>query len=164
MANCSIPSSTPASGQISTKSLRRSRKPNSASTSFFAALSVTSGTRRQTLRISNVQHATLNSHRSIGAGAPVRLWVVGRWILDVERWTFCFLRRVKGAWWPLRSSKPLSSRFTGRGRFDSYPLRRIILDFGFTRTRQRILLIANRNSKIEKWLKGGDIDVARADS
>ena len=32
-------------------------------------------------------------------------------------------RRVMGAWWPSRSSKPLSARFTGRGKFDSYPLR-----------------------------------------
>jgi hypothetical protein len=32
-------------------------------------------------------------------------------------------RRVKGAWWPPRSSKPLSARSTGRGMFDSYPLR-----------------------------------------
>ena len=33
-----------------------------------------------------------------------------------------FLRRVKGAWWPSRSSKSPSA-LTGRGRFDSYPLR-----------------------------------------
>src|SRR5262249_53981360 len=31
--------------------------------------------------------------------------------------------RVMGAWWSPRSSKPLSARFTGRGMFDSYPLR-----------------------------------------
>jgi hypothetical protein len=34
-----------------------------------------------------------------------------------------FSRRVMGAWWPSRSSKPLSDRFTGRGAFDSLPLR-----------------------------------------
>ena len=34
-----------------------------------------------------------------------------------------FPRRVMGAWWPPRSSKPSSVRFTGRGRFDSCPLR-----------------------------------------
>ena len=32
-------------------------------------------------------------------------------------------RRVMGAWWPPRSSKPSSARYTGRGKFDSYPLR-----------------------------------------
>src|SRR5262245_33085869 len=31
--------------------------------------------------------------------------------------------RVMGAWWPSRSSKPLSVRFTDRGVFDSLPLR-----------------------------------------
>lgn len=39
------------------------------------------------------------------------------------RWTSSFPWRVKGAWWPSRSSKPLSARSAGRGRFDSYPLR-----------------------------------------
>ena len=32
-------------------------------------------------------------------------------------------RRVMGAWWPSRSSKPPLARFTGRGVFDSLPLR-----------------------------------------
>src|ERR1051325_2613451 len=32
-------------------------------------------------------------------------------------------RRVKSAWWPPRSSKPLSARYAGRGVFDSLPLR-----------------------------------------
>ena len=34
-----------------------------------------------------------------------------------------FSRRVMGAWWSPRSSKPLSARLSGRGRFDSFPLR-----------------------------------------
>ncbi len=38
----------------------------------------------------------------------------------------CMGRRVMGAWWPSRSSKPLSARFTGRGKFDSYPLRHLV--------------------------------------
>ena len=38
-------------------------------------------------------------------------------------------RRVMGAWWPSRSSKPLSARSTGRGMFDSYPLRHFHLRF-----------------------------------
>lgn len=32
-------------------------------------------------------------------------------------------RRVTGAWWSPRSSKPLPVRLPDRGRFDSYPLR-----------------------------------------
>src|SRR6266511_5083172 len=35
--------------------------------------------------------------------------------------------RVKGAWWPSRSSKPSSPR-KWRGRFDSYPLRQLMFD------------------------------------
>jgi len=34
-------------------------------------------------------------------------------------------RRVTGVWWPPRSSKPLSARPTGRGVFDSHPLRHL---------------------------------------
>ena len=48
------------------------------------------------------------------------------WMLDVGRWMFGLYPsswRVMGAWWPSRSSKPLSARSTGRGMFDSYPLR-----------------------------------------
>jgi hypothetical protein len=41
-------------------------------------------------------------------------------------WPFSSLGRVKGAWWSSRSSKPLSVPYTrNRGRFDSYPLRRL---------------------------------------
>jgi len=35
------------------------------------------------------------------------------------------LGRVMGAWWPPRSSKPLSDPLLGRGMFDSYPLRHL---------------------------------------
>ena len=47
-------------------------------------------------------------------------------VFGVGRWAFAFsfFGRVKGAWWPSRSSKPLLVRHPpGRGRFDSYPLR-----------------------------------------
>jgi hypothetical protein len=36
------------------------------------------------------------------------------------------MRRVMGAWWPPRSSKPLSARFTGRGVFNPLPLRHFV--------------------------------------
>jgi hypothetical protein len=52
-------------------------------------------------------------------------------------------RRVTGAWWPPRSSKPLAVRISDRGRFDSYPLRLISLQ--------------------AEIFKGGDHHVARAD-
>ena len=118
MANCSIPSSTPAIGRISTPLSRRSRKQNSAaSSSFFLALSVTEKIQTRTLSLFNAQRSTPNAQRSIQT--------VGRWTLGVERWTFSFWR-VKGAWWSSRSSKPLSVPHTrDRGRFDSYPLRQI---------------------------------------
>ena len=79
-----------------------------------------------------------SNNRSSYSSSEVR-----RWTLDVESWRFSFLfairnqcqsgsdqsaiRRVKGAWWPSRSSKPLSIRQPlDRGRFDSYPLRQIL--------------------------------------
>ena len=121
MANCSIPNSTPAIGRSSTPLSRRSRKRNSASASFFAAFSLTITTRPRTLRFLNAQHPTPYAQRSIQT--------VGRWTLSVERWAFSSPWRVKGAWWPSRSSKPLSVPHTrNRGRFDSYPLR---FDIGF---------------------------------
>ena len=43
-------------------------------------------------------------------------------------------RRVTGAWWPPRSSKPVPVRLPDRGRFDSYPLRlvhRLLNPLGF---------------------------------
>src|SRR5207244_10794436 len=54
--------------------------------------------------------------------ARVSVSVIRRWMLDVGRSTFSSYGRVKGAWWPSRSSKPSSPR-KWRGRFDSCPLR-----------------------------------------
>jgi hypothetical protein len=117
MANCSIPSSTPAIGRISTPSSRRSRKQNNATSISLQAIAP------WPLGFFNVQLSTLNAQYSIQT--------VGRWMLGVERWAF-FSWRVKGAWWSSRSSKPLSVPHTrGRGRFDSYPLRHSIFDFRF---------------------------------
>jgi hypothetical protein len=116
MANYFIPNSTLAIGQTSTPWSRQSRRQNSASASFFAALSLTKTVRPRTLSFFNVQRSTLNAQRSIQT--------VGRWMLDVERWTLLLFGRVKGAWWSSRSSKPLSvPHIRDRGRFDSYPLR-----------------------------------------
>jgi hypothetical protein len=117
MANCSIPSSTPAIGRISTPWSRRSRKQSSAAGIPLQAIAL------WLLGFFNAQRSTLNTQYSIQT--------VGRWMLGVERWAF-FSWRVKGAWWSSRSSKPLSVPHTrGRGRFDSYPLRHSIFDFRF---------------------------------
>ncbi len=40
-----------------------------------------------------------------------------------------FIRRVMGAWWPSRSSKPLPRHFVLGGKFDSYPLRHFKIGF-----------------------------------
>jgi len=119
MANCFIPNSTPATGRTSTTSSRRSKKLNSASSSFLEASSLAKAIGSWTLRFLNVQRPTLNAQRLNQ--------IVRRWMLDVGRWTFFSFRRVKGAWWPSRSSKPSSPR-KRRGRFDSYPLRQITFD------------------------------------
>ena len=159
MANCSIPNSNPVTGRISTKSLARSKRSNSASGSFFEAFSLTITLQSWTLRFFNAQRPTLNAQRSIQT--------VGRWMLDVGRWAFSFFRRVKGAWWPSRSSKP-SSLHKWRGRFDSYPLR---LDFSTLNTQLSALNVQFRQLGVGRWTlsvggflllnsKGGDLDVA----
>ena len=133
MANCSIPNSTPATGRTSTPSLKRSKKPVDRRETFASAICYSPA--------DNAQRSTLNAQRSIPARRNetsiggqsfssrrrFRLLSLGRWTLDVERWAFSAFRRVKGAWWPSRSSKPSSSR-KSRGRFDSYPLRQIMFD------------------------------------
>jgi hypothetical protein len=116
MANCSIPNSSPANGRISTRSLRRSRRSNSAPDYFSEACSPATPFQAWPFGFSNVQRSTLNAQGSIQT--------VGRRMLDVWRSAFSLSRRVKGAWWPSRSSKPSLPR-KWRGRFDSYPLRRI---------------------------------------
>jgi hypothetical protein len=114
MTNCSIPNSTPATGRILTTSSRQSK----------------SSSNRRVFYQGNCQLPMMERQR-----LPSQL---RRWALDIGRWMFLlqsairkkFTRRggqpatgrVKGAWWPSRSSKPSSPR-KWRGRFDSYPLR-----------------------------------------
>ena len=149
MANCSTPSSIPATGRILTRSSRRSRKSSSAFTSFFGLLQITKASLCWALRFSNVQRSTLNAQRSTHS--------VKCWMLDVERSTFSAFRRVKGAWWPSRSSKPPSSRLAGRGRFDSYPLR--LVSTICSRFAVRNAHIAHR-ATVTPLAKGGEFDVA----
>ena len=148
MANCSIPNSSPVSGRISTKSSRRSKRRNNSATAFHAR-------RRKGASNSNLfwgfnsQPSTPNAQRSIQK--------VGRWTLEVGRWELSFSRRVKGAWWPSRSSKPSSSRKC-RGRFDSYPLRQI-----FSRHPERSAAKSKDPVVISKSESSGFLDFARND-
>jgi hypothetical protein len=156
MANCSIPNSTLATGRTSTTSSRRSRRLNSASSSFFEASRLAEAIGPWTLRFLNAQRSTLNAQHSINT--------IERWALDacsrfigVGRWTFSSFWRVKGAWWPSRSSKP-SSPCKRRGRFDSYPLR------SFRAVPVAVSLCETRTSPTGRRLqrslvKGGESDV-----
>ena len=149
MASSSTPSSSPAIGRISTWSSRRSRQANSRSASSLLSRSA---------RGANAQRSTLNAQRSMER--------VERCRLSVERWTFSLSRRVKGAWWPSRSSKP-SLVGNGRGRFDSYPLRHFTFDgrclmFDFKVTAS--LTQQTSDIKPQTFQRGGERDVARADS
>ena len=116
MENFSIPNFKPGIGRISTPWSRRSKRSNRqvpfqpSKFGFLFCIYPTGSAEK------NAQRSTLNAQRSIQA---VR---VGRWMLGVGRWAFSHFRRVKGAWWPSRSSKP-SLVGNGRDRFDSYPLR-----------------------------------------
>jgi hypothetical protein len=118
MANCSIPNSSPASGRISTRSLRRSRRQNSEA---IACTFVNRGwwldlrKRRQAAILQSALRARKIRRRTLDSLPRFSFY-------GVERWEFSAIGRVKGAWWPSRSSKPPSPR-KWRGRFDSYPLR-----------------------------------------
>ncbi len=145
MANCSIPNSSPASGRISTRSLRRSRKQNSqpgASVSVIRRSAFSLQERRQ------VRHGESALWRTAALQCALR----PRKIQSAIRNRQSAIRRVKGAWWPSRSSKPSSPR-KWRVRFDSYPLRQIIFDCRLPTADcpgiGQMISIANRNSKIE---------------
>jgi hypothetical protein len=132
MANCSIPNFKPANGRISTISSRQLRKRNSQETASVFVISRWDSSvqrRRQGIALQSALRAR-RIQSAIGDRQPRRK------IAETEakaatasgeraRATSEFrsaIWRVKGAWWPSRSSKPSSSR-KWRGRFDSYPLR-----------------------------------------
>ncbi len=111
MANCSIPNSTPATGRTSTTWSRRSK--SSSNRQFFCRGSCQLPVmRRRRLSLQLGSTFSLNSaiHKEF-----------------TRRGGQFAIGRVKGAWWPSRSSKPSSLR-KWRGRFDSYPLRQIMFD------------------------------------
>ena len=127
MESSFIPNSIPASGRISTPWSARLRKPNECVRGLLWRAVVLDA----------------------GGSAPIP-----RALISIRRWTPCSrklsafgvrssaffpqsairnpqskIRRVKGAWWPSRSSKPLLiPHARDQGRFDSYPLRQSIFD------------------------------------
>ena len=112
MAKRSIPSWTPANGRISTPSLGRSRKQKAED------FSGKQESRKQTQGPNFCRLRGLASYSRVSVD-PCQLSpsCVRAFLSDS-----LFFRRVKGAWWPSRSSKS-PSVLTDRGRFDSYPLR-----------------------------------------
>ncbi len=122
-------------------------------------------------KTSNIQHPTSNTQRNRMPRRRCRFSAIGCWALDVGCWTFCSCspRRVMGAWWPSRSSKPLSARSTGRGMFDSYPLRHFHLRFTIYKLRFEEAAraaspaepLVNRKSQIVNPKKGGGCRVTR---
>src|SRR4051812_19686318 len=131
MAKRSTPSSRPVNGRTSTKSLGRSKRPkpdefgNQDSRNDPGFRIVTEPKAR--LRIQSQAGFRIHS---------LLYWFSGLQIpscFPALVVPFCPSRRVNGAWWPARSSKPLSiPQARDRGRFDSYPLRQVIFDFGFS--------------------------------
>ena len=175
MANCSIPNSTPASGRISTRSLKRSKKQNNRTGLAFPVLDTRSRSiaaflaRAACLGVRRLD-ATFERRTSNSGHRPSKCQLhgeehhnFGHWKLDVRRSTFSFFRRVKGAWWPSRSSKPSSSR-KWRGRFDSYPLRHFISHLRFSSADWPSGISDNSNRKsqfgIKNRAKGGESHVA----
>ena len=175
MANCSIPNSIQAIGRTSTRSSRRSRKPSDREANCGSRVAncwLESGVKppHSKARAAHEMPAlfrrfAVSSFHSSATAAPSARYArkAPRWMFDIRHSAFSFSRRVKGAWWPSRSSKPLSSRLAGRGRFDSYPLRlfrfderglRFDLPFGATISHQTSTL------KHQTFRKGGDLDVA----
>ena len=129
MANCSIPNSILANGRTSTRSSRRSRKRNNqraASVVVIPRWDSSVQKRRQ------VRHGESVLWRTAALQTALSARRTRRWTFDVTRSVFSAIWRVKGAWWPSRSSKPPSSRLAGRDRFDSYPLRHLIFDLRFS--------------------------------
>jgi hypothetical protein len=148
MENCSIPNSNQAIGPISTPWLAPSKKSNSAPEEFFGALGLTIAAWSWVLKPFNTQRSTLNTQLRKRSRAGRSIQTVGRWVLDVRSWAFSFsVWRVKGAWWPSRSSKPLSAR-KSRGRFDSCPLRSAFVSQSETTARPRRSSAKAGNSKV----------------
>ena len=168
MGRKSIPSWRRASSPTTTQFSKRSKRNCECGRPGSGAFRCLGRIRGKT---SNIQHPTSNTQRNGMLRRRCRCLAIGIWALDVEGWMFfsCPLRRVMGAWWPSRSSKPLSARSTGRGMFDSYPLRHLHLRFTnydlrfveAARTASPADVLVNRESQIVNSQKGGGSRVAQ---
>jgi hypothetical protein len=150
MASSFIPNSNPAIGRTSMQSSAQSRRQNSTAGTSSGAFGP-AGVESWMLGVFNAQRSTLNAQRSIQT--------VECWALDVGRWTLVLFRRVRGAWWPSRSSKPLLiPRMRDQGRFDSYPLRQLIFDVGgpIFDVPATSLLKSNSEPQTSNIVKGGE--------
>ncbi len=110
MANRSTPNSKPANGRTSTKSLGKSKRPKPED--CLGKQAVTQPKARPGFQSRNGEEPRLVPLISFSCFPA--------FLRD-----FRFSRRVKGAWWPSRSSKSPSTR-KSRGRFDSYPFRPLL--------------------------------------
>src|SRR5262245_56501593 len=100
MASSSIPSSRLASGRTPTPELAKSK------------------------RYAPSKSCRTDEIRRPGSRFAIREAQWDRFTFSLGRFEIPLFGRVNGAWWPARSSKPLSIRqLLDRGRFDSYPLR-----------------------------------------
>jgi hypothetical protein len=129
MESSFIPNSNPAIGQTSTPSSPRLKRQNECGRGLSAPTCCEFVLVRRSAF--DVRRSTFSLQRRIqprlsNAQRPTACPELVEW---VGRWTFALFRRVKGAWWPSRSSKPLLIPHTrDQGRFDSYPLRRSKFD------------------------------------
>jgi hypothetical protein len=159
MENSSIPSSSQETGRISTPWLKPLKQQNNAGRDGALRRPLRGSDLRNSSDVApDYDHGSEHDRftRKTALGLRLRLRARSRlgkprrvdqdheqdydyeqcaFISLLGRWVFAFFVfwRVKGAWWPSRSSKPLSVRYSpGRGRFDSYPLRLFIFDFRFS--------------------------------
>ncbi len=123
MAKRSIPNSTPANGRTSTPSLGRSKKRKSDDLSGRNAAEGEAGLSKQESWKENKKLGGFQDHDLISARTPFGDPGFTPSCVPAFLRDSLLSRRVKGAWWPSRSSKS-PSVLTDRGRFDSYPLRR----------------------------------------
>jgi hypothetical protein len=181
MANCSIPNSSPESGRISRRSSRRLRRQNNRPR---AALSVISRLESRIQKRQRVRHGESVLWRTAALQTAARAQKIQSTIGNLQprpgiaetegkaatgsgeraRAASEFqsaIWRVKGAWWPSRSSKPSSPRSAGRGRFDSYPLRLFIFDCRLSIADCHVVTALRA---VQQLHEGGEPYVTRADS
>ena len=171
MGRKSIPNWRRVNFPISTQSSRRSKRScdgGRPGSSAFRSVGRIKG------KTSDIRHPTSNTQRNGMLHRRCELSAIGCWALEVRCWTFspCPTRRVMGAWWPSRSSKPLSARSTSRGMFDSYPLRHFHLRFAIcdlrfedaARRASAADALENRKSQIVNPKKGGGLRDTRKSS